>query len=132
MLRYRFLVLLLFCSSTALYGQKEADSLLSSRVFETIPEFPGGMEEVYEIIKRNIKYPKEEYKQKIGGVVKAAFTIDTLGNIINIKIIQSVSENIDKEAVRVIGLLNGWKPGTQNGKKVKVTYSMPITFHIRK
>lgn len=133
--RFGFLIFLFLYLINTSYGQvvnKELDSVLRLQVFEIPPEFPGGMENFYRLIEKNIKYPKEDYKQKIGGVVKADFTIDTLGKIINIKVTQSVSRNIDKEAVRVIGLLNGWKPGVQNGRKVRVKYNIPITFNPNK
>lgn len=128
----KIFTLLLCCSTVVCYSQNKTDSLTKPRFFEVQPEFPGGFSGVYAIIRKNIKYPKYEYERKIGGVVEVGFTIDTLGNVTNIKIIQGVSKNIDKEAIRVIGLLNGWKPGTQNGKKVKVKYTMPITFAVEK
>ena len=37
---------------------------------------------------------------------------------------------MDKEAVRVMKLMPKWKPGMQNGKTVRVKYSLPISFRL--
>jgi hypothetical protein len=52
-----------------------------------------------------------------------------MGNIMDIKIVKGIRDDIDKEAIRLIGLLNGWTPGTQNGKKVKVVFNLPLYFY---
>ena len=35
---------------------------------------------------------------------------------------------LDAEALRVIKLMDGWKPATQNDKPVRVQYMLPISF----
>jgi protein TonB len=38
---------------------------------------------------------------------------------------------LDKEAVRVIGMMPEWKPGRQMGKAVDVAYTVPVEFTLQ-
>ena len=44
---------------------------------------------------------------------------------------KSVNPALDKEAVRVISNMPKWKPGTLEGKAVRVKYTMPVTFRLQ-
>ncbi len=48
--------------------------------------------------------------------------------MINKKIERGVSSSLDKEAMRVVGLLKTWKPGKHMGTPVKVAFTVPINF----
>ena len=46
----------------------------------------------------------------------------------NLDVMQSSHPILDKEALRVVGLMPKWKPGRQKGKAVRVSYVVPVTF----
>jgi TonB family protein len=128
-MRQIILVSFIFASIRVI-GQTK-DSLLydtTRTVIEVAPTFPGGTQNIYKLIEDNLHYPESALKDKVGGKVFTQFVVDTLGNVINIEVIKGVREDIDNEAMRLIGLLNGWTPGTQDGRKVKVRYVLPLTF----
>lgn len=134
--RIRLLLCLIFSCVISTYGQVEendneeiSDSTKIFILVEVLPEFPGGIEKLRKTIEKNIKYPKSAKKDGIEGKVITQFTIDTLGNPVDIKILQSVREDLDNEAIRVITLLKGWKPATANGRKVTGKMTLPLTFH---
>jgi TonB family protein len=91
----------------------------------------GGVDGMYTIINKNIKYPKSALNDNIQGKVIVQFVVDTLGKANDFEIIKSVRDDVDEEALRVTRMLDRWEPATQNGKKVKVVYSIPITFSIQ-
>lgn len=126
------LFILCFISSQIVYSQSSdtllRDSLNRVAAIQTLPEFPGGKEAMYKLISDNLVYPEDALVMRVGGKVLVRFVVDTLGNATEINIIEGVRQDIDAEAIRLVGLLNGWIPGTQNGKKVKVIYKLPITF----
>lgn len=131
--KYHALLWALIIFTLQSYGQT-ADTTRQSTpqefaIIERAPEFPGGFERLSKILEDNFRYPKSAIADGVGGVVITEFAIDTAGNLMNIRILKGVREDIDQEAMRLVGLLNGWTPGTQGGKKVKVWYQMPITFH---
>ena len=68
----------------------------------------------------------------IEGKVLVQFTIDEVGNIKDIKVLQGLLKELDNEAIRVIKLMSGkWNPGKQGGKAVKTTMVLPITFKLQ-
>ena len=90
--------------------------------------FPGGSEAIYKIIADNLQYPISAKKNRIGGKVTVSFTVDTLGMVTQIKIAQGINPDIDNEALRLVGLLNGWTPGIYKGEKRNFLYTLPILF----
>ncbi len=57
------------------------------------------------------------------------FKIDKNGNIVDIQA-RAPHKKLKEEAIRVINLLPKMEPGKQQGKAVKVRYSMPIIFKV--
>ena len=58
-----------------------------------------------------------------------AFSINNKGNVVDIKS-RGPHPKIEKEVLRVMQLLPKMKPGEQDGKKVKVSYTIPFTIFV--
>jgi len=112
----------------------KSDAIVDAKgqVVEALPEYPGGTEALMQKIQGATKYPKSARKEGIEGQVVISFLIDTLGMVSDVEVLRSVREDLDKEAVRVVKLLNGWKPGVQDGKKVSVYFNVPFNFRLGK
>lgn len=101
-------------------------------VVEQMPEFPGGMSACLKFLADHVAYPKEAAEKKIQGRVIVQFVVMKDGFIANSRVIRSVDPLLDAEALRVIGLMPKWKPGTQRGQAVNVKFTMPVTFRLNK
>ncbi|MDM8234296.1 TonB family protein [Phocaeicola barnesiae] len=101
-------------------------------VVENMPEFPGGLNACLKFLADHVAYPKEAAEKKIQGRVIVQFVVMKDGSIVNARVIRSVDPLLDAEALRVIGLMPKWKPGTQRGQAVNVKFTMPITFRLDK
>ena len=99
-------------------------------VVEQMPEYPGGPKALMEFLNNNVQYPAEAEKAGIQGRVIATFVVEKDGSISNAKVVKSVDPLLDAEALRVIGAMPNWKPGMQNGKIVRVKYTIPLSFHL--
>jgi len=97
---------------------------------EVLPEFQGGQKGWEEYIKTNLKYPEEAKKNKITGRVIMSFVVDKAGSLEDIKVLRGVEKSLDEEALRILRTSPKWKPGYQNGRPVKVAYTMPIFFQL--
>ena len=97
-------------------------------VVEKMPEFPGGLEALFTFINSNINYPHSAKIKNIQGTVFVQFVVEKNGAISNPKVIRSLDDDCDKEALRVVRLMPNWTPGTQRGKAVMVRYTLPIKF----
>ena len=97
-----------------------------------MPEFPGGQYALFKFISNNLNYPKDAKKKGIQGKVMVQFIVEKDGTIGDIRIIRSVSPDLDKEATRVFSLssMPKWKPGMSDGVAVRVRYTFPITFKL--
>lgn len=96
---------------------------------EVQPEFNGGMKALREFIKKNIRIPEELKNSKISGKVVLSFFVYEDGTINDIKVIRSLNEKLDAEAIRVLTLTSGmWKPGMQNGKAIRCMLILPVEF----
>jgi TonB family protein len=112
------------------HGQKDSVLTFSQYPVDDDVSYKGGNDRMFKILKKNIKYPEQAIKDSIGGTVYVYFTIDTAGHSTDIKIIKGVREDIDKEAIRCVDLLNEWIPGRNNGKKVNSHHILPIKFSL--
>ena len=97
---------------------------------EKMPVYPGGMEALKSFIMDNVAYPENAKIEGITGTVYVNFIIDKKGNVTNEKIERGVETVLDKEALRVIGLMDRWKPGENDGKVVNVSVTLPIKFEL--
>lgn len=98
---------------------------------DKMPEFSGGPEKMYEFVFENIQYPVSAWERGVSGLVYVEFVVDTAGQMVDIKIKRSIGGGCDEEALRVINLIaatNSWTPGMHEGRPVRVTFTMPITF----
>jgi len=111
-----------------------ADSVKQGdKVYDVVgkmPEFPGGTKNLMHFVMTNVRYPKSAHEAHIQGRVLASFVIGKDGSINDAKIARSVDPALDAEALRVVGMMPKWTPGTQFGKPVDVKYTVPVAFAI--
>lgn len=100
-------------------------------IAETMPEFPGGMGALMKYLGKNIKYPTIAQENGVQGRVIVQFVVNKDGSIVDPVVVRSVDPYLDKEALRVIKSMPKWKPGEQQGKKVRVKYTVPVTFRLQ-
>jgi len=96
--------------------------------YEELPEYLGGEKGLRKFLSKNFKYPKEAITKGITGRVIVGFLINKEGEIIGPHIVKGVHPLLDSEALRIVGLMDKWTPGKQNGEFVDVKYLQPISF----
>ncbi len=112
------------------YEEEETDEEPVFFIVEEQPQYPGGEEALKKFIIDNIQYPVTAAENGIQGRVYVSFTIDIDGSITDVKVVRSISPELDAEAIRIVKALPKWKPAKQRGKTVKITYTIPITFSL--
>lgn len=95
---------------------------------EQMPEFPGGLSAMNLYLSRNIRYPEDALKKGIQGKVIIRFVVDKTGELDDIQVIRSIYPSLDAEAKRVIKAMPKWKPGKQNGRVVRTSFTIPVSF----
>lgn len=118
-------------NETVAAGKTDASGQVFT-VVEKMPVYPGGEMALMQKIASELRYPRIAYENGIQGRVVCSFVINTDGSVNDVKVVRGVDPSIDREALRVIGTLNGWTPGEQRGRKVRVKYTVPVMFQLNK
>lgn len=100
-------------------------------VVEVMPVFPGGQTALVQYIASHLKYPTVAQENGIQGRVLVSFVVGEDGYVEDVQVIKGVEPMLDKEALRVIQSLPRWTPGNQQGKPVRVKYTVPVTFALQ-
>lgn len=109
--------------------QEKDDCVFS--VVDQEPEFIGGTEALYKYLANNLKYPTLAEENGITGKVYITFIVNTDGTISNVSILKDIGGGCGQEAKRVVENMPKWKTGKQNGKYVRVKYSIPVIFDLK-
>ena len=126
---------------------------------EVLPEFPGGMNEMFGWMMRNVKYPKEAQEYGVQGRILVEFVVEKDGSITNTKVIKGAGKEneivvvaykakdetpeelkkegedkgriaLQEEALRVVKAMPKWKPGSDKGKTVRTKFVLPVVFRL--
>jgi beta-lactamase regulating signal transducer with metallopeptidase domain len=133
-------------------------SLVDDKIYFTVdkmPVFPGGEKELRKFIATNIKYPIKAKETGTEGKIFVQFVVNESGDVEQVKqvavsvpvkekndlgevVVMAYTEVFQKngkaydeliaEAVRVVRAQPKWTPGEHEGKKVKVSFTVPINF----
>ena len=129
-----YIPFLLLSAGISFARQRNSDHKIPRQILittEQMPEFPGGNDALVQYLVKNVKYPKKAFKEQVQGTVKARFIVETDGSISGEEIVQTVSEECDKETLRVIKKMPGWNPGRQGGVAVAVYFTLPVSFKLK-
>jgi len=93
---------------------------------ESSPEFPGGLKKFSEAFINKFRTP--EAAEAMTMKIFVSFVVETDGSLSNITVTRDPGYGLGAEAIRALkAIKTKWSPGVQNGKKVRVSYNMPIS-----
>ncbi len=113
---------------------REEEEVVEAEIFtvvESMPEYPGGPEEMMRFIAQNIKYPPIARESGIQGRVFVNFVVEPNGSVSNVKVLRGIGGGCDEEAIRVVQSMPKWTPGRQRGKAVRVSFNLPVRFTLQ-
>ncbi|MBL0294127.1 MAG: TonB family protein [Saprospiraceae bacterium] len=111
---------------------KEDENKVFLRV-EQMPEFGEGgatAQNVMKFIQKNVEYPTIARENNIQGTVPLKFVIERDGRVGEVIVLKDPGGGLADEAVRVIKKMPKWKPGKQQGKEVRVWFTVPVVFKL--
>ena len=110
-------------------GPHHAEEVEKAKSPERWPTFKGkGVDAFSAWVAARVKYPKSAIDGHIGGTVRVKFVVGSNGRVQEVEVLEGVHPALDAEAVRVIKSSPKWKPGINNGKPCRVTYTIPVIF----
>lgn len=97
-------------------------------VVEESASFPGGIQEMTNFIKNNLKYPQQARETGTQGKVFVTFVVERDGSLTDVKVLRDIGSGCGEEAVRVVKSMPKWKPAKQRGKPVRMQFNLPVAF----
>lgn len=118
------------------YTKVEDFSLSSQNVSDlsnqtTNSVFVGGETAMLNFIASTLRYPALAAENGEQGTVFVGVTVEADGSLTNIHIEKSVSESLDKEAMRVVSKMPKWKPAQSGGVNVKSEQIIKVNFKLQ-
>lgn len=91
---------------------------------EVMPEYPGGQAELMAFL-GNVEFPNDAAE----GAVYVSFVIEKDGTVSNVTAAKSSGVDVlDETAIAHVRKMPKWKPGSNEGKPVRVQYVVPFKF----
>lgn len=108
-------------------GGGASESTIPFTSVEIMPNPRGGMAEFVKWVGAGYRYPDAALEQGIKGSVVISFVVETDGSLTDIKVVRDLGFGTGEEAIRLLKKAAKWSPGIQNGRPVRVSYTLPIT-----
>ena len=132
---FSFLVLIWICSNIQMAAQEKMLQVREDGVYMYVDQMPvypkraGGNNAIYS---KNGKVSGLcKSKRSIRGTVLVQFVIKKNGKTSQFEVVRGVDPLLDEEALRVVkGIPGKWVPGREKGKKVPVSYTIPVSFRL--
>ena len=118
-----FLFFILSTNHSFAQIQGEDEVYLNNDVIN--PEFPGGLDMFYGILMKRL----DQSKTKTGEKLLVSFTIDELGEMKKVKILQFKDQETAMEVLTNLKNFPNWIPAMKLGKPVSVELKIPIFFN---
>lgn len=90
------------------------------------PEPPGGMAAFRKWIADNFQYPQGAIDAGVKGAVELTFVVERDGSLTDIQIKRDLGYGTGQAGINLLKKARKWSPGIQNGRPVRVQYSLPV------
>lgn len=119
-------------------GEGEVDAEVtessSDQIFQSVevqPQPPGGLKEFMAWVGKNYDYPQAAIEAGVNGQVQVSFVVERDGSLTDIKVVRDLKYGTGEAAVKLLNKAPKWSPGVQNGRPVRVAYTLPIRLNLQ-
>ncbi len=81
-------------------------------------------------VQKNVVYPEDALENGDEGKVYIGFVVNKEGDVEDVKILRGVTPSIDQAAINSVKQLPKFTPAYQDGKNVKLKYTIPVNFKL--
>jgi Gram-negative bacterial TonB protein C-terminal len=97
---------------------------------DLLPQFPGGEKAFLCFLYENLQWPEQARDACVSGTAVASFVVKKDGAIADIKLLRDIGGGCGPEAMRVIGMMPKWAPGSIKGMPVDCKMIVPVKFRL--
>jgi protein TonB len=99
-------------------------------IFQFVEQQPEPSFDLPKYLQDHLHYPDAARESNTEGRVIVRFVVNEDGGVSDVTIQRGIGGGCDEEARRVVLAMPKWKAGKQNGKAVKVYFTLPIQFKL--
>jgi TonB family protein len=130
----RFVLLIgMIMGSATLFANNLAVTQSRDSIYEVVdrvPKFKGTPSNPEKFFERQMIYPEEALLDGLQGVVNVSFIVTSDGHAREASIAKSVDPLLDSEALRLVELMQEWRPALKDGTPVHCRVVMPVSFRL--
>lgn len=115
---------------SAVFFHEDGSPNKSISSFMKQSEYPGGVPQFLRFLNKTLRYPDTAVNYEIQGTVIVSFKVSKEGKASEFRVIQSVDQSLDAEALRVLKMMPDWDPAIIGGILSDSYYSQPVVFHL--
>ncbi|EOR93818.1 Ferric siderophore transport system, periplasmic binding protein TonB [Arcticibacter svalbardensis MN12-7] len=93
-------------------------------------KYPGGLSKFYLYIGKNYIYPASARESGVSGRIVMSFIVEKDGSLTDIKVLKDMGMGTGEAAIRLLEKTIKWRAGVQNGRAVRVQYTLPIMLNL--
>ena len=94
-------------------------------IVDNMPFFFGGKYEMEQYFAKMLRNPPGNHLE---GTVYISFIVEKNGLVSNVRLLQGINPELDKEAIRMVTAMPYWSAGTKSGIPVRVSMVLPVNF----
>ncbi len=99
---------------------------------EKMPSYKGGDQSKFQKeLQQLVKYPLKAQELDIQGNVIVKFVVNEEGQLVDPEILRSADDLLTDAVLIALKKTGKWKAGEQRGRKVKVTFTVPVFFRLQ-
>lgn len=114
-------------------------------IAEIMPRFPGcedramskderkacSDQALLDFIYARLEYPAVALENGITGKVIVRFVVEKDGSITNMQVVRDIGGGCGQAVLEVVEMMPKWIPGSQQGRKVRVLFNLPVRFQAK-
>lgn len=112
-----------------LASKKQDDSKIFTAV-DVNPEPVGGYAVFRKWVSDNYVYPQEAIDAGLKGQIVISFVVEDDGHLSEFEVKKDLGYGMGQAAIDLLKTAANWRPGIQNGKRVRVAYTLPIALDL--
>ncbi|HEX3008712.1 MAG TPA: TonB family protein [Bacteroidales bacterium] len=92
---------------------------------QRMPQFPGGEDALASFLQKKLQHVRRNKK----GIVLVTFVVKRDGRVDNVRVVRSLTPELDQVCVTVVNSMPVWSPAMSGGRPIEFFYNLPITFY---
>ncbi len=97
---------------------------------EIMPEPIGGMKAFVQWVADNYNFPQGAIDSEAKGIIQVTFVVEEDGSLSSFVVTKDMGYGTGTAAIKLLKKAKNWNPGIQNGRPVRVAFTLPIRLQV--